>query len=218
VAFPAAAQISGSVSVESDDRFRGYSLSNGQPIATAQLSYDRSSGLYLNGAITGLARHDRPDLLGYEVNLGFARRLTPTISVDMGLAHSINRYRYLGAGYSASYDEAYVGATTHDVSARISYSPHYFQNCVSTLYGELDAGVQPAAKWRLSGHLGALTYLTAPPYFEHRARYDWSLSASRELADFAVHATLSGGGPRERYPFVLGRSGTAVTVGASLSF
>jgi len=210
--------VAGTISVNSDDRYRGYSLSDGRPTATAQLSYDHASGLYLNGAVTGVARRDGPDLLGYQANIGFARRVSSTISLDAGLAHSLNRYRYLGTNYSASYDEAYIGANAHNISARLSYSPHYFQNGVSTLYGELEAGTQPAPKWRLSGHVGVLTYLTAPIYFESRTRYDWRLGVSRELGAFEIHTALSGGGPRERYPYELGWSGTALTVGASLSF
>jgi uncharacterized protein (TIGR02001 family) len=210
--------VAGSVSVDSDNRYRGYSLSDGRPSATAQLSYDHVSGLYLSAAVTGVARRDGPDLLGYQANLGLARRVSSTVSLDAGVTHSVDRYRYLGINYPASYDEAYIGANAHNVSARVSYSPHYFQSGVSTLYGEIEAGTQPAEKWRLSGHVGVLTYLTAPAYFETAARYDWRVGVSRQLGALEIHTALSGGGPREPYPYELGRSGTALTVGASLNF
>jgi uncharacterized protein (TIGR02001 family) len=218
VPHPAAAQVAGSVFVDSDDRYRGYSLSDGRPTATAQLSYDHASGLYLNAAVTGVARRDGPDFLGYQANLGFARRVSSTISLDAGLTHSVDRYRYLGNNYPASYDEAYIGANAHNVSARVSYSPHYFQSGVSTLYGEIEAGTQTAEKWRVSGHVGVLTYLAAPALLDTASRYDWRVGVSRQLGAFEIHTALSGGGPRDRYPYVFGQSGTALTVGASLNF
>src|SRR6476620_5040716 len=48
---PAAAQASGAISIFSDDRFRGYSLSDGYPVGIFDLSYDAPSGLY--GAVSG---------------------------------------------------------------------------------------------------------------------------------------------------------------------
>jgi uncharacterized protein (TIGR02001 family) len=210
--------MAGSVSVNSDYRFRGYSLSYGKPVASAELSYDDRSGLYVNGAVTGVARSGSVDLLGYQANVGFARRISSTVSVDAGVTHSLYRYRIYDINRSASYDEAYLGLNAHNISARLSYSPHYFRPDVTTLYGEVEAGFQPAAKWRLSGHVGALKYLTTPYDFDDRTRFDWRVSASRELGQLEIHSALSGGSPRNRYTYDIGQTGVALTVGASLNF
>jgi len=210
--------MAGSVSVNSDYRFRGYSLSYGKPVASAELSYDDRSGLYVNGAVTGVARSGSVGLLGYQTNLGFARRISPTVSIDAGVTHSLYRYRIYDINRSASYDEAYLGLNAHNISARLSYSPHYFRPDVTTLYVEVEAGFQPAAKWRLSGHVGALKYLTTPYDFDGRTRLDWRVSASRQLGRLEIHSALSGGSPRNRYSYDIGQTGVALTVGASLNF
>src|SRR5436190_194451 len=58
-ASPATAQAGVAVSIFSDDRFRGYSLSDGRPVGILDLSYDAANGLY--GALSGsvvATRHD----------------------------------------------------------------------------------------------------------------------------------------------------------------
>jgi len=63
-ASPAAAQLSGSLSFRTDDRFRGHSLSQGQPTLALDLSYDHPSGLYLDVVVRGVATHHAgPQLL-----------------------------------------------------------------------------------------------------------------------------------------------------------
>jgi uncharacterized protein (TIGR02001 family) len=209
-----------SVSIDSQQRFRGFSLSDGHPTASALVSYDDASGFYLNGSISAVERSGGPKLLGYQANAGFARRVSPVLSLDAGLVRSAFDYRYpypYEGGRWTHYTEAYVGASLRDVTARLSYSPNYYDHGVSTLYAEMEAGFQPAEEWRLSAHVGALTYLDTPAYVDRSARYDWRLAASRQLGRFEVHSTLSGGGPRNSYVYGLGRSGTALTVGASLN-
>lgn len=210
--------MAGSVSLDSDYRFRGYSLSNGKPVGTAQISYDDLSGAYLNGTLTGVGSYGGVRLLGYQANAGYAHRVGSGLSLDAGLIHSLYRYRYYGTRYSASYTEAYIGANAHNLSARLSYAPHYFRDGVSTLYGELDGGFEPRPNWRISGHLGTLGYLTAPASSDRKTRYDWQVSASRQLGRFEVHTAVSGGGPRGPFLYGIHRSGTALTVGASLNF
>ena len=219
----ASAQVAGTLSVDSDFLFRGYSLSDGHPTATMQLSYDAPSGFYLNGAATGVLRQGDPDFLGYQANAGYARRVGTDLSVDGGLVHRWFRYSYAYHGYpyrgSATYDEAYVGLSRGGLSGRVYYSPHYFVAGASTIYGEAEAGVEPASGIRLSGHIGALSYLTSPDiyHFDDRTRLDWRLSASKQIDRFDVHAAVSGGAP-EIDQYAVGNDGIKVAIGASASF
>ena len=215
---PARAQVALGLAVESDYRFRGYSLSAGRPTAALNLAYDDPSGLYLNGSLIGFHRRDGPDLLGYQANIGYARRLGPIVSVDAGLVHSQYRFPYYGRTRSRSYTEAYVAAHVRDFTARVFYSPHYFRDGVSTVYGEVEAAYQPSPNWRLNAHAGVLTYLATPAYFDSRTSYDWRLSASRQFGAAEVHAAVSGGGPGEDYYDGRAHDRTALTVGASLNF
>jgi uncharacterized protein (TIGR02001 family) len=209
-----------SLAAESDYRFRGNSLSDGRPTAAAQLAYDDPSGLYLNAAALGVYRRDGADRLGYVANIGYTKRLSPRVSIDGGLVHSKYRSEDEDGGYySSHYTEAYVGLNVSDFAGRLYYSPHYFEEDVSTLYAEAEAGFQPAPNWRLSAHAGALFYLRAPEGSGGAARYDWRLGVSRQWGALEVHAALSGSGPRGEHLHTGDTyRRTALTAGASLNF
>jgi len=218
-ASPACAQVSGSVDVESDYRLRGYSLSAGQPVATAQIGYDDASGVYLNLSATGEIGRDDPLFLGVQGNIGYARRLNATLSIDGGIARS--QYRSPDReSRSHNYTEVYLGLASGPFSARVYYSPDYDQADVSSFYAEVEATFRPATNWRLNGHLGSQIYLVTPtPYLGGRAaRYDWRLGVARELGSFDLHAALSGGGPGKDYYSGSFHGKVSLTAGASWSF
>jgi uncharacterized protein (TIGR02001 family) len=219
VATPAFGQVSGSVDIESDYRLRGYSLSAGQPVVTAQIGYDDDSGVYLNLSATGEIGHDDPLFLGVQGNIGYVRRLNQKLSIDGGVTRS--QYRSPDRNSrSHNYTEVYLGLASDPFSARIYYSPDYFRPDVSTLYGEVEATFRPAKHWRLNGHLGSLIYLSTPARYipGREARYDWRVGVSRELGSFDLHAALSGGGPGKEYYSGELHSKIALTAGASWSF
>jgi uncharacterized protein (TIGR02001 family) len=218
-ATPAFAQVSGSVDIESDYRLRGYSLSAGRPVATAQIGYDDDSGVYLNLSATGEIGPDDPLFLGIQGNIGYVRRLNQMLSIDGGVTRS--QYRAPDRNSrSHDYTEVYLGLASDPFSARIYYSPDYFRSDVSTLYGEVEATFRPAKRWRLNGHLGSLIYLSTPARYipGREARYDWRVGVSRELGSFDLHAALSGGGPGKEYYSGELHNKTALSVGASWSF
>jgi uncharacterized protein (TIGR02001 family) len=220
LAIPAAAQVNGSVDVESDYRLRGYSLSAGRPVATAQIGYDDASGIYLNLSATGvLDRNDDPLFLGVQGNIGYVRRLTSKLSIDGGVLRS--QYRAPDpTTRSHNYTDFYLGLAADPISARIYYSPDYYRPDVSTLYAEVEGTIRPAKDWRINGHVGSLIYLTTPePYFPGReARYDWRIGLSRRFGNVDLHAAVSGGGPGKEYYSGGLHDKTALTAGASWSF
>lgn len=208
-----------SVHVESDYRFRGRTLSAARPTAALQLSYDHPSGLYFTASGIGVASRDGPDALGYQLNAGYARRLGSDVSVEAGVIRSQYGSNY-STGRAAHYTEGYVGITRRQLTARVYYSPDYFYKDYESLYGELEAGFDPAPNWRISGHVGALKYVSLPDHFygSRATRYDWRVGASRQFGRFEIHAALSGGGPGKQY-YRYGRHNlTALTAGASFSF
>ena len=208
---PAFAQAAFSIAAESDFRFRGSSLSSERPVATAQAAYDHPSGIYANASATGVHRDGHAALLNLLGNVGYARRLSPSASLDAGLVHS--RYRWGDLpNPSSERTEAYVGLAVSDFAARLSYSPHYFENGMQMLYAEVQGGFEPLPRWRLSAHVGALTFLEGPGV-SGKSRYDWRLGVSRSFGALELHSALSGGGPDR------GTHGaTAITAGASVNF
>jgi len=217
-AAPACAQISGSVSIESDYRYRGYSLSAGRPIARADLGYDDKSGVYLNGAAIAVLRaDDRLALLGGQANIGYAARIGSRTTIDAG----VMRAEYSSSGSARRpfhYTEAYVGLATRGIATRVSYSPDYFYAGRSTLYFEVEAVAHPAPNWSLSGHVGGLAYLGKTPLYSSSTNYDWRLGVARRLGAFDLHLSLTGGGPGRDYYRSGYRSKTAVVAGASFAF
>ena len=212
----ASAQVAGSVGFDSDYRLRGYSLTNGHPALSAQISYDDPSGFYLSASGLG-DLGDEGRFLGVIADAGYAKRIGHHATLDAGVLRSQIRSAYPnGLGYK--YTELYIGAYAGPIAGRLYYSPDYRTSGQSTLYGELEAGFEPARKWRLSGHVGLLTYLNSTRYWDAGERhYDWRISLARQFGRFEVHSALSGGGRRTYYG---GRrhDKAALTIGGSASF
>jgi len=218
LAAPAAAQVTGSVTLQSDYRFRGYALGE-QPAAILNLSWDHTSGLYLNGSAIGSFDEDNGDpvLLGDIANIGYARRLGPRLSIEGGVTRF--EYRERRSDYTHM-TEAYVGVLGRGLSARIHYSPDYFDRHAATVYGEVEAVVEPIAKLRVNAHLGVLAWLSTPCGAPLPTRYDWLIGLSRPVGPFDLHAALSVGGPGGNpYDHRAGGYGeTGFTIGATWTF
>jgi uncharacterized protein (TIGR02001 family) len=196
---PALAQVAGSVTVQNDYQFRGYALGVERPVAILNLNYDHPRGFYANGSIIGAYDDDEgPELLGLTANVGYARRLASGATLEAGFVAT--RYDDLyGVEESEAYAEVYVGALVRGVTARVYYSPDYFDTG-GAVYGEVEAAVEPVPKLRLSAHLGALAFVgERPPDPRRTTQIDWSVAASRRFGAFDLHASVSGGGPDPEY-------------------
>lgn len=215
IASPAAAQLAGSFTIASDYRYRGYSLTGRNPALTANLSYDDASGLYLAASGTAVI-DDGPAIAAGQANIGYARRLKPGLSIEAGLLGSHFGAR-APAGRAVQHAEAYVGLTWQPLSVRVFYAPDYLETGSATVYAELDAVVQPAEKWRVNGHLGALDYRTRPyAYASGAIQHDWRVTVARELGAIELRAAVSGAGPGLD-PYSHGRR-TAVVFAASWAY
>jgi uncharacterized protein (TIGR02001 family) len=192
VATASIAQVSGSVSVVSDDRFRGVSLTQGKPAAQLDASYDDPSGVYAGAFASNVKFYEAESwqlqLVGYA---GYAYRLARGWSIDGGASYSTfsgdSDYRYL---------ELNTGVTSDALSARLYYSPNYFGGGVHTLYAELNGSYRLSDRFKLIGHAGLLKAYSGAtdqvggtnPHsdllagVEYRIR-SWSLQVSRVFPD-----------------------------------
>lgn len=144
------AQVSGSVTVVSDDRYRGYSLSGGEPSAQLALDYDGHGGWYA-GSLAASVRPDgvpRPQWLAY---LGIARPLRPGLDWDAGI-----RYSTVAGDADYRYAEWYLGLAAERYSLRLSYARHYFGQHAPAFYVSLDRSWPLGDRLRVLGHLGLL--------------------------------------------------------------
>ena len=198
-AAPAAAQVGAAVSILSDDRFRGFSLSDGHPVGTFELSYDSPSGFY--AAASGILVESTGDglhPLGFNLNGGYAATVGRGLTADLGIVHA--RYsRYSGLRSGLSYTEIYAGISGKMLSSRIYFSPHYLGRG-ATAYAELNAQVPAGRNFTIEGHTGLfLPFYSYSGDGRSRTRYDWNIGLSRPAGRFIFRAALNGGGPRQEY-------------------
>jgi uncharacterized protein (TIGR02001 family) len=214
-AAPAAADVGAAMSVFSDSRFRGYSLSGGHPVGTLDLSYDHPSGLYASASASVMASsQDGIKPLEAQFGGGYARR-TSGVTFDVGAIHS--EYSHYGRWVTArSYTELYAGATYRFLSARVAFSPHYFEPGARTLYGEIDANLSPKRKFHVTGHAGLLVPLSySDASGRKETQYDWRLGVTRDFGRLSLQLIGSGGGPGQDYYRGRGHSRNALTIGLS---
>jgi len=146
------AQVSGSVSVVSNYRYRGVSLSQNDPAAQGALVYDDPRGFYA-GAFASTIRIYEPT--SNEVQgiffAGYAGTTSFGATFEAGAVYS----GFTGPT-SYAYPELVVGVTYDTISARLHYSPNYYGRGADSLYGELDAAHRLYDHVQVVAHAGAL--------------------------------------------------------------
>ena len=146
-AWPVPAQVSGSVGVVSDYRYRGYSLSDGDPAVQASVAYDWAGGSYAGvfASSADYAGDSGVQLIPY---VGYARRDKQGRSWDVGM-----RYSHFTADTQANYVEVHAGLALRRVALRVHYAPDYFGE-VSNWYVEADGSVPIGERLRWLWHAG----------------------------------------------------------------
>ena len=216
---PARAQVGATLSAFNDLRFRGYSLSEGQPVAILDFAYDDASGLYVDAAATGVVRQGgNPAPLGVQLTGGYAMSLRSGTTIDVGMTQSTYSHYSPGEG-PKSYTELYAGLARGALSSRIFLSPHYSQPGLWTLYGELNGGITPVRRWSLEGHVGMLVPLRTPTGDQehYRTALDWRVGIARELGRLSLHLSWNEGAHGRNFYGDRAHSRGGVVVGASLA-
>jgi uncharacterized protein (TIGR02001 family) len=190
------AQVSGSVALVSDYRYRGVSESGERPALQASLAYDAPSGWYAGAFVSTMARGEEAGTglraLSY---LGYARSLREGYAWDAGFTYSADLGR---TGYD--YPEVHLGLTGERFSARLSWAEDYFGQSHRAVYGELELWQPLAEGLRLLGHLGLLR-LTPGSAGADRARADLRAGIAMDLGPYALALSWVGrDGPPLTYP------------------
>jgi uncharacterized protein (TIGR02001 family) len=130
----AQAYVSGSASVVSDYRWRGYSLTDDRPAVQAALAYDHPSGGYAGLFVSNVRFGPDPQTgvqgLAYG---GYSSRVAGGLSWDVGAAYT-DFSRPRGYGYA----EYHAGVAHVAWSARLSHAPRYFGRSFAASYAELN--------------------------------------------------------------------------------
>lgn len=187
---PAKAQVNAAVSLFNDLRFRGYSLSDGRPVGILDVSYDAPNGLY--GAVSGnivASRDEGLKPLGFIVNGGYATRISPRMSLDLGVTHSAYS-KYSDRAASLSYTEVYAGISGKLVSARVNLSPDYVKG--GSAYGELNGNWPLGKNLSFTAHAGLIVpFRTVHPGYRYSEDFDWRLGIARNVGPVSIEAAWS---------------------------
>lgn len=214
LAVPARAQLSAGVSLESDYRFRGISLSDARPTLSMNVAYDHVSGVYAGAAVIAEdTTYAGVQALGFIENIGYATRRDGGWFWDIGINNQ-SMTKYAESKYSPGYTEIYTGISMRNVSVHVYYSPKYFLGGASAVYFDLNGNFRPADQWRLFGHIGAWAPLQGPS--GRRERYDLRVGVAREFGRCEIRLALTGASPIP--PPRTSRNGPAVVVGGSYFF
>lgn len=200
VATPATAQVGVGVSLQSDSRFRGRSLSDGKPVVGLDITYDHRSGLYLGGSAAAIVTTGpRAGLMSAQGYAGYSTRNARGRAFDIGIVG----YHYtpnFSGNTKSIYAEMFAGTSFKDVSAYLRYAPRYFGRDASTLYADVGVSKRLSETWHVRAHLGYLQQIAGPNAFGgRRAKYDVRLGVAREIGRSEVEAAFVGAGPGGRY-------------------
>jgi len=148
----ASAQLSGSLSVVSDYRYRGISLSDERPAAQLGLTYDAAEGWY-GGAFVSTVKLEGYETRGVQA-IAFAGH---TWGMPSGLSLEVGAdYAVVTAAPRYDYGEVYAGFAFQNVSGRMYFSPRYFGQDAAAVYAELNLAQPLLDNVRLLGHVGVL--------------------------------------------------------------
>jgi uncharacterized protein (TIGR02001 family) len=189
---PAFAQISGELTIASNEIFRGETITDDDPVAKAEVSIDHASGLFAGASVSlSGGRHD-PRVIANTQYGGFSRRSGET-SLEIGVIH-----RHYQAGsmfdeaYRNDYVEAYAGIARRNLRMRVYVSPNYLKDGRTSYYGEVNGRMLRSGKWSLQGHVGLSVVPPDPGNTAMRYYYDWSVQASRPIGRINVSLGVAG--------------------------
>jgi uncharacterized protein (TIGR02001 family) len=174
------AQISGDATLVSDYRYRGVSLSQGGPEAQLSVGYDHPDGWYAGGLLSGakLNDHDTQQLVGYA---GYSGQLWSGLSWESGVSST----SFLQTS-DYNYKEVFIGATSENYSARIYYSPSYFDLYTRSIYAEFNAVYLLQDKLQLLAHAGVLHSNTGNNESPSSSRFDCRIGINAKFVDWDV--------------------------------
>ena len=203
----ASAQLSGSVGVDSDYRYRGISLSSSKPSVRVNANIDSRSGVYgglsaVQARVPQAGRYTQ--WIGYA---GYARPAFTGASLDFGAT-----YTHFSGNGQYDFTELYGGVLASRWSLRLNYSPNYFGRDVRTAYLDATSHAQLNDTVHLFGHLGFLARLSGNnlgPSDSNRSRADLRVGAGWSLgdADLQVAWVAAGSGGPIAAPYTQRRGG-----------
>jgi uncharacterized protein (TIGR02001 family) len=185
--------VTGNVTLVTDYRFRGVSLSGGDPAIQGGITVSHSSGFYVGTWSSSLA--STPVYGDQELDLfgGWTGEVASGLTLDAGLLYYVYPSGHVGDG---NYWEPYASISGSLGPAKLKVGVAYdweqkglINNAGNKddnlyVYTNLDVGV-PGTPITVSGHLGYTDgvlspcyYCTGTPTFDDKTGWDWSIGAT----------------------------------------
>lgn len=154
----AQADISGSVALQSEYRYRGQNPGKGGAVPQVTVNVDGLAGWYLGGFASAMTIGD---VEGYKLQgyAGYAQRMRSGGSWEAGCS----RITYTQA-HGNDFSECYAGLSFERGSTRIYYSSKYLGFAARTIYAEVSAFYPVHPRFNLIAHAGVL-YNLSDGYF-----------------------------------------------------
>ena len=197
---PAEISVSGNVALVTDYRFRGVSLSAGDPAIQGGIDVGLPAGFYVG---TWASSIDGGDVYGeMELDLygGYRKEVMSGVTADVGLLYYAYPTNTDGAG-PADYFEPYASISGQigplNAKAGIAYAWH--QDSLGGddniyAYTNFDAGI-PTTPLTVTAHLGYTDGVLAPPFLAgtaDRTGFDYSVGASATVLGLGVGISYVG--------------------------
>ncbi|QKG70232.1 TorF family putative porin [Erythrobacter mangrovi] len=177
--------LSGNVALTTDYRFRGVSLSSGDPAIQGGFDVAHESGFYVGTWASSISGGDAYGDMELDVYGGWSGDITDGVSLDVGAIYYIYPTEDIGANVDYYEFLASVGFSLGPVETTlgVGYSPD--QDSLGdddNLYLYTDVGVGiPNTPITLTGHIGYTDGALAPPLLagaDDDTGLDWSIGAS----------------------------------------
>jgi len=181
--------VSGNVALVTDYRFRGVSLSGGDPAVQGGIDLSHESGFYVGTWSSSLVGGSPYGEMELDLYGGWTGDITPGVKLDVGLLYYVYPTGDVD-GVDTDYFEPYasVATTIGPVSATLGAAYAWEQDSLGGddnlyVYTDWSLGV-PNTPITLSAHLGYTDGVLAPPYLAGSVDdngFDWSVGASTTL-------------------------------------
>lgn len=200
----ARAQVSGSVALVSDYRFRGISLSDERPAAQLGVAYDGRGDWYA-GALVSVVRPSQQARAQWLTYLGMTRPLRASLDWEAGL-----EYASIAGDSGYAYPEAYLGLASEHYNLRVYYARNYFGQGSPALYAALDRHWRLSERLRLLAHVGLLRRNGGGDFESNHYRADARIGLAATWRDYHLQLfwTIVRGSD-EPYPFDYSRDDRA---------
>ncbi|WP_370189723.1 TorF family putative porin [Qipengyuania sp.] len=190
---------SANVALTTDYRFRGVSLSGGDPAVQGGFDVAHDSGFYIGTWASSIKGGPAYGDLEFDIYAGWGGQLSDAVSVDVGVLYYI--YPTEDLGLDTDYIEPYASVGVNfgpaEATFGVAYAPKQDSlGGTDNLYLYTDVGFGlPGTPVSLSGHLGYTDGALAPPLLAGTTDdtgLDWSIGASVTQGKFEVGVAYIG--------------------------